>query len=420
MITDQGKFDKVLKITHELLQIQDLDMLLEHMLTEVRTIVGADAGSIYLVEGATLKFSYTQNSTLQKKLPFGKKLIYSTFSIEINNQSIAGYAANTGLGVNISDAYHIDNYQPYSFDKHFDETTGYRTQSVLSVPIKTSGGRVTGVIQLINAVSADKTIRGFTSSDEAIVQLFADSAAIAINNAQMTRSMIMRMNKMVELHDPSETVEHANRVAAYSVEIYEVWAHKKGIPEREIQHNRDTLRMAAMFHDIGKISIPDSIIRKSGELTAEELKIKQQYTIYGARLFTDIYSDFEEMARAIALSQRERWDGSGYPGHVDIDTGLPLPGYERPDGSAYGLNGEEIPIYGRIIAVANAYDSLTYKSSADGKISTPDKAARDKAVEEILAGSGTKFDPDVVVAFVGCLDIINSIGERYKDMPKGV
>lgn len=166
MITDSAKFDKILKITHELLQIQDLDMLLERMLTEVRTIIGADAGSIYLVEGATLKFSYTQNSTLQKKLPFGKKLIYSTFSISINNQSIAGYVANTGLIVNITDAYSLDNYQPYSFDRHFDDATGYRTRSMLSVPIKTAGGKARGVIQLINALHADGGIRSFTATED--------------------------------------------------------------------------------------------------------------------------------------------------------------------------------------------------------------------------------------------------------------
>ena len=413
MITEPNYFEKILKTTHELLQIQDLDMLLEHMLTEARTIIGADAGSIYIVEGPLLKFSYTQNSTLQKKLPFGKKLIYSTFSIQINNQSIAGYVANTGLIANITDAYRLDNYQPYSFDKHFDDTTGYRTQSMLSIPIKAPSGKVIGVIQLINALTLDKNVRAFTATEEAIAQLFADSAAIAIDRAQMTRAMIVRMNKMIELHDPTETVEHANRVAAYSVEIYEAWARKKGTPEREIQHNRDTLRMAAMLHDIGKISVPDSVLKKLEELTDEEKKIKQQHTVYGARLFTDIYSAFEEMARSIALNHHEKWDGSGYPGYVSIDNGLPLPGYEKSEGVAFGKSGLEIPIYGRIVALANAYDTLTYKFISDGKESAPDKATKDKAVETILASSGTLFDPDIVVAFIGCLDVINSISDRY-------
>lgn len=416
---DSNKLDTVLKTTHTLLQIQDIDMLLEQMLTEVRAIVNADAGSIYIVEGQILKFRYTQNDTLQKKLPFGKKLIYSTFTVPINNQSIAGYVANTGLLVNITDAYHIDKIQPYSFGKHFDETTGYHTQSMLSVPIQSSGGgKVIGVIQLINAIDLDGSIRTFTSTEESIVQLFANSAAIAINNAQMTRSMITRTNKMIELHDPVETVAHANRVAAYSVEIYEAWAHKKGIPEKEIQHNRDTLRMAAMFHDIGKIAVPDSVLKKLDDLTPEEIKLKQMHTVYGAQLFPSPHSDFEQMSQDIALNHHENWDGSGYPGHIVLETGEPQPGYEKTDGSAFGKTGTEIPLYGRIVAIANAYDILTYKFDPKWKELPPDDDTEEKAIATILAGSGTKFDPDVVAAFVNCIDVIKSISARYKNIPK--
>lgn len=410
---DSAKFAGILKITHELLQIQDLDMLLERMLTEVRAIVNADAGSIYIVEGANLKFSYTQNSTLQKRLPFGKKLIYSTFNIKINNQSIAGYVANTGLSVNLADAYHLNVSQPYSFDKHFDEATGYRTRSMLSVPIKIPGGKIKGVLQLINALQADEIIRSFTAIEESIVQFFADSAALTIEHAQMTRSMIVRMDKMIELHDPNETVQHASRVAAYTVEIYEAWAHKKGVPERETQHIRDTLRMATMFHNIGKIAVPSLILQKSPtELTAEERKIRQQHTIYGARLFTDVYSDFEEMARAIALTHHERWDGSGYPGHVSVESGLPLPGYEKSPGVAFGKSGLEIPLYGRLVAIANTYDNLINKI-IDGKERFSDQATKDQALEMILAGSGTQFDPEIVAAFVNCLEVINAISSNY-------
>jgi HD-GYP domain-containing protein (c-di-GMP phosphodiesterase class II) len=413
MIGDPIKFDKVLKTTHDLLHIQDIDMLLERMLTEVRNIASADAGSIYIVEGPELKFSYTQNATQQAKLPFGKKLIYSTFRMKINNKSVAGYVANTGMTVNIADVYHIDEFQPYSFDKHFDETTGYRTQSMLAVPIKTALGKIIGVIQLINAINLDKTIRVFTSTEESIVQMFADSAAIAIIHAQMMHSMIQRMNKMVELYDPTETASHAERVAAYSVEVYEAWAHKKGVPERELQNNRDLLRMAAMFHDIGKISFPEHLLKKEGELSPADMAIYKQHTISGARFFNDPYSSFEEMARIIAIGHHERWDGTGYPGHVSIDTGLPLPGFEKENGVAFGKNGEENPIYARIVAIANAYDALTFKAAHKNGATIPDKAMKDKALEVILADSGKQFDPEVVKAFVGCIDVINSISERY-------
>jgi response regulator RpfG family c-di-GMP phosphodiesterase len=417
MNNSQINFDKILKTTLELLQIQDLDMLLEHLLTELRIVVNADAGSIYLAEGSTLKFSYTQNGTLQKKLPFGKKLIYSTFSIPINNKSIAGYVANTGIAVNITDAYRIDSFQPYSFGKHFDEQTGYRTQSILTVPIKASTGKVTAVIQLINALGLDRLIRPFTSVEESIIQLFAASAAIAIEHAQMTRSMIIRMNKMVELHTPTETAQHNNRIAAYAVEIYEIWAHKKGTPERDIQHNRDILRRAAMLHDIGKISIPSSLLEKRyEELTPEEIKIYIQHTSYGARLFPDAASSvFEDMAQSIALNHHEHWDGSGYPGHINLVDGKPLPGYEKPDGFAFGKRGNEIPIYARIVAIANVYDNLL--TSSFNKQEKDNNDVKKAAVDKILASSGKQFDPEVVAAFIGCLDVIDSISTRYPNQP---
>lgn len=418
MAIESSKIDKILNTAHELLQIQDIDVLLESVLTRARQTVGADAGSIYLVDGDSLKFRYTQNNTLQKKLPFGKKLIYSISNVPINNKSIAGYVANTGILVNLEDAYSIESQQPYSFDKHFDEVTGYRTQSMLSVPIKNPVGNVVGVIQLINAMARAGSIRPFTAIDEGIVQLFADNAAVALHHAQIMRSMIVRMNRMIELHDPTETVEHANRVAATAVEIYEAWARKKGVPEKEIQHNRDVLRMAAMFHDIGKISVPDSILRKSEGLNQEELKIKRWHTIYGAKLFIDASSEVEQMAQSIALNHHESWDGTGYPGHVDINTGLPLSGYEKSDGEAYGKSGLEVPIYGRITAVANAYDTLTYKFSVDGGNVEPTAAVKKQALEVISQGSGTQFDPEVVSVFMGCFDAIDAACERYWDSKK--
>ena len=400
MNTKQINFDRIFKVTHDLLQIQDLDLLLEQILTAVRKIVNADAGSIYLVEGIQLKFSYTQNDTLQKKLSFGKKLIYATFSMPINNRSIAGYVANNGILVNIADAYVLDDFQPYSFDQTFDEKTGYRTKSILAVPIKTASGDISGVIQLINALRIDRTIRSFTAIEEAIVQLFADNAAVSIEHAQMLRSMITRTNKMVTLRDPTATMGNSNRIAAYTIEIYEAWAHKKGVPEKELQYKRNILRMAAMLYNIGKVAIPSAVLQKPYEkLTPVEQKIYQQHTVYGARLFTDDNSSFAEIAGDIALNHHECWDGSGYPGHVDVVTGQPLPGYEMADSGAIGKRGEEIPIYARIVAVSCAYEREDNKDD----------------VNAILANSGKQFDPDVVAAFISCLEVIRSISTRYQD-----
>ena len=106
MLSEKQKLAEIMKLGVEITEVKDVDVLLERILREARTLVDADAGSIYIKEGDNLKFSYTQNNTLHKRLPPGKKLIYSTFSIPINNQSISGYVANTdeGLGPAFIDA----------------------------------------------------------------------------------------------------------------------------------------------------------------------------------------------------------------------------------------------------------------------------------------------------------------------------
>jgi response regulator RpfG family c-di-GMP phosphodiesterase len=232
-------------------------------------------------------------------------------------------------------------------------------------------------------------------------------AAVAIERAQMTRSMILRTIRMAELRDPMETGAHVNRVASYAVAIYEVWAGKQGVPEDVIDKNRDILRMAAMLHDVGKVAISDAILKKPGRLDDTERDVMKQHTIMGARLFSDRYSEFDEMAAVVALTHHEKWDGTGYPGHVNISDGKVLPGYEISDGTARPRKGQEIPVFGRLVALADVYDALgshrAYKERWD----------ETQVLEELKACSGTFFDPEIVELFFSCIETIRSIGERY-------
>jgi HD-GYP domain-containing protein (c-di-GMP phosphodiesterase class II) len=219
----------------------------------------------------------------------------------------------------------------------------------------------------------------------------------------------MRMNKMAELRDPKETGSHVNRVASYSVALYEAWANSRGVAQEEIEKNRDMLRLAAMLHDVGKVAISDLILKKPGRFTPEEFEIMKQHTLFGARLFGELYSDIDDAAMLVTLNHHERWDGNGYPGFIDPLSWQTLPGYEAADGKPRGKKGEEIPLFGRIVAIADVYDALSNKRCY--------KEAWDPAavVAELKNESGKMFDPELLEIFLLNLDTIHHITSLYPD-----
>lgn len=409
MLTEKQKFAKIIELGIEITQVKDLDVLLERILREARRLVNADAGTIYVKEEDKLKFSYTNNDTLQKRLPPGKKLIYSTFTLPINNQTIAGYVANTGEMLNLPDVYKLPSTLPFSFNRKYDDLSGYRTQSMLTFPLRTNRGDIVGVLQLINEKSARGKVVPFKKADEPLVMHFANMAAVAIERAQLTRAMILRTIKMAELRDPKETGSHVNRVGSYSVAIYEHWAGKRGIGGDVIEKNRDVLRMAAMLHDVGKVAISDTILKKPGRLDDAERDMMQQHSMMGARLFSEHYSEFDDASAVVALNHHEKWDGTGYPGHINPPDGKPLLGYEAANGKALPKKGEEIPLFGRIVALADVYDALSSRRVYKEKW---DEA---QVLDELQKCAGTHFDPEIVETFFSCLDTIRNITERYPD-----
>ena len=206
----------------------------------------------------------------------------------------------------------------------------------------------------------------------------------------MTRAIILRMIRMAELHDPKETGAHVNRVGGFAVEIYEKWALKRNLQQKEIDTNRDILRMAAMLHDVGKVAISDIILKKPGRFNSDEFEIMKQHTLLGARLFLGSQSEFDDAAAKVALTHHERWDGKGYPGHVDIHTGKPIPGHLDPEDLPLGKKGEDIPLFGRIVALADVYDALSsariYKEAWD----------ESEVLATIEKEAGYHFDPELV------------------------
>jgi len=400
MLTEKQKLEVLTNLGTELNQVKDLDILMEHILTEARRVVNADAGSIYIRDQDKLRFTYTQNTTLQRRLPIGEKLIYNIFTIPADESSIAGYSAITGQELNIPDVYTLESTVPYRFDKRFDETAGYETHSVLAVPLKTVREDVIGVLQVINAQNEQGNIMPFSEEDAKMMVHFASMATMALERAQMTRTLILRMIRMAELRDPKETGIHVNRVGSYSVEIYERWAKENNIPAKEIQNKRDVLR---------KVAISDQILKKPTRLTDEEFDIMKQHTFFGARLFIDKKSDFDEAAAEVALSHHEWWNGNGYPGHVDLTATGPGLSFSVQQLQPRGRKGDEIPLFGRIVAIADVYDALASKRAY--------KEAWDEAdiLKTMEQSAGQQFDPALIEVFFSSLDVMRSIQQRYPD-----
>jgi HD-GYP domain-containing protein (c-di-GMP phosphodiesterase class II) len=397
--------NKILQIDRDLNRIQDLDILLERILYYACDAVNADAGSIYIKEGNELEIRYTQNNTLQKKLKKGEKLKFDYFRIPVNEKTISGYVAAHAQHLNIRDMYNIPEDRPYSFNTYFDSVTGYKTVSTLTFPLVTNQGEVIGVLQLINPISPRGNIISFKKADEPFVLHFASSATVALQRARMTRTLLLRMIQMAELRDPKETGAHVNRVGSYACEIYEAWARKRDLPEEQTQKEKDILRMAAMLHDVGKVGISDLILKKPGRFNDEEYEIMKSHTYVGARLFAETESDLDRIAKDIAISHHENWDGSGYPGKIDWEKG----GAEEILKTGKGLKAEEIPLYARIVALADVFDALScqrvYKEAW----------TEEKVLEEIRNCSGSKFDPELVDIFMDIIPEIKQIQKKYPD-----
>jgi HD-GYP domain-containing protein (c-di-GMP phosphodiesterase class II) len=410
-------FRSILELDSELNRIQDVDILLERILLEARKVVHADAGSIY--EKVTveengrkldkLAIKFAQNNTTDADLPVGQKPVMSFFSVPINEKTISGYVGLTKKPVNVPDMYHIPEGTPYSFNPSFDKLSGYKTISSLTFPLVTAKGDLLGVIQMLNAKDGDDNTIPFTEDDELLIVHFASTATTVLERALDKQEMLLRMNKLAEMRDPKETGTHVKRVAGYTAEIYYRWAFHHNVSEKERERFCDTLKTAAMLHDLGTVAISDVILKKPARFTPEEYEIMKTHTVEGAGIFSNIRSDTDQMALDIALTHHENWDGTGYPGWVDpFKEGFP-PLKADAEGKAIPRKGEEIPLTGRIVALADVFDALcskrVYKEPWD----------EEQVLEELRKMSGSKFEPELVDCFFEALPSIKQIQSMYPE-----
>ncbi len=387
-------------------EIQDLDILMERILADARRLLGCDAGGVLLREGDDLVLAYVQYDAIAADRSEQARASVRRLRVAVDGGSIAGYAAWSGESVVIDDAYEIPRDRPYQFNRSFDELTGYRTRAILTLPLRTSAGKSVGVLQLQNPLDATGAPRaGFTTEEVEALSHFASAATVALERAALTRSIVLRMIRMAELRDPSETGAHVNRVAAYSVILHEEWARRHEVDRAQSQRDRDVLRIAAMLHDVGKVGIADAVLKKPGRLTADEYRLMQQHCEIGARLFADHDSVLDRACLEVALHHHERWDGGGYPGIVDMDA-IPAARDRRLD-TPPPMKGDAIPIFARIVSVADVFDALSSKRQY--KESWPEP----RVLNEMRVNAGRQFDPELIDILLASIEKFRAVAARY-------
>lgn len=273
---------------------RDLNRLLEMILLESRAITSADAGSLYIVERpedeeapAQLRFRLSQNDSLN--------LDYNEFVIPLSEESMAGYVGLSGKPLRIDDCYHLPPDAPYKFNKSFDEEHGYRSRSMLVVPMKNINGEVLGVIQCINRKrnvyakltspeDVEREVVPFTSYSEDLVSSLASQAAVALENSRLYEARERLMEGFVsasvlavEQRDPT-TAGHSHRVATLTVALAER-VNDDRYAWRDVHFDGEQLkelRYAGLLHDFGKIGVREAVLVKAKKLYDERLELVRE------------------------------------------------------------------------------------------------------------------------------------------------
>lgn len=383
---------RLLAYAHYANQFEDINTVVELMLSEARDATRADGGTFYLVTSDDrLQIAYFQNESMSNGKSDARNH-YINVEMPISETSIAGFAALSRKLLNIPDVSEIPGGVPYAFNSSFDLSSGYKTVSMLTVPVVAGGGKPLAVLQLINSMDDNGVPKAFDDTEALYVELLAFQSTPYLTKSMMTRRLIEMMLRISEMRDPEETGAHVVRVGSMAAEIYERWALDHKIDREEMMREKDTLRLAAMLHDVGKLLIPDSIIKKPGKLTEEEYELMKTHCARGAEMYVNAESLLVQVAYEITLYHHQRWDGRGYTG----DPAIP------------NRKGPAIPIYARITSVADVLDALASARSYKEAWSFED------AMSELERSAGTQFDPEIVSAALAIQDTLKAIIDRYK------
>lgn len=335
----------------------ELSEVLDSILSQMIIVVKAEAGTLWILDDKNKQIIATaaQGPAAETILNFKLNL----------GEGIVGKVVMTGEAELLEDVTSSLNWS-----QRVDQSTGFTTKSMITVPL-IAKEKVLGALQLLNK----KEVSFFNEEDIQLALTLANQSAIALHNGQMydelnrmLLSMIQTLAKTLDARDPY-TAGHSERVAKYSVLI----ARRLGLDEQQCEE----LFKAALLHDIGKIGVPDAILLKHSRLTDEEFEKIKQHTVIGASILSNMEPK-KSMIKAIetARSHHEKMNGQGYPD---------------------GLKGEEIPLFARIVGVADAFDAMTTVRPYSNGLSM------EIAAEELIRCKYTIFDGEVVDAFTSIL-----------------
>lgn len=242
---------------------------------------------------------------------------------------------------------------------------------------------------LLRLKDSQDELKRYQAQLETMVSQRTEALRLAIENLQQMQHSILatqldtifRLSAAAEYKD-EDTAQHIKRMSEYSALL----AAKIGLPK----HDVELLRQASPMHDIGKMGIPDAILLKPGKLTPEEWEVMKTHCVIGRNILKNSDSELLQVAEMVAFSHHERFDGSGYP---------------------LGLKGEDIPLFGRICALADVFDALTSERPYKKAFSNEKALAIMREEQE----RGMHFDPKIFTLFVDNLGEFLDIQMRFRD-----